>query len=53
MNGSFYVARRPSDASGLSVAEILLTVQGLLPVCGMLGFFQNEVMQPPACSDGK
>lgn len=38
VNGSFYVARRPSDASGLSVIAILLTVQGVLPVCGMLRF---------------
>lgn len=33
------MARCPSDASGLSVIEILLTVQGVLPVCGMLSFF--------------
>lgn len=32
------MARRPSDASGLSVIEILLAVQGVLPVCGMLRF---------------
>lgn len=43
MNGSFHAARRPSDASGLSVIEILLTVQGVGPVCGMLSFFQNRL----------
>lgn len=35
-SGSFYVAHRPSDACGRSVIEILLTVQGVVPVCGML-----------------
>lgn len=43
MNGSFHAARRPSDVSGLSVIEILLTVQGVGPVCGMLSFFQNRL----------
>lgn len=36
VNGSFCVAHRLSDASGLSVIEILLAVQGVVPVCGML-----------------
>lgn len=53
VNGRFYVARHRSDASGLSVIEILLTVQRVVPVCGMLSFFQNEIMQPAACSDGE
>lgn len=47
------MARHSSDASGLSVVEILLTVQRVVPVCGMLSFFQNEIMQPAACSDGE
>lgn len=54
VNRSFCVAHQLSDASGLSVIEILLTVQGALPVYGVLSFFfQNEIMQPAACSDGE
>lgn len=37
------MAHRPSDASGLYVIEILLTVHGDVPVCGMLSFFQNRL----------
>lgn len=43
----------PSDASGLSLIEMLLTVQGVVPVCGMFSFFQKEIVQPAACSGGE
>lgn len=54
MNGSFHAARRPSDASRLSVIEILLTVQGVGLVCGMLSFFQNRLLSqlPAVRADG-
>lgn len=53
VNGSFHAARCPSDASGLSVIEILLTVQGVVPVCGYVKFFPEQIMEPAACSEGE
>lgn len=42
VNGRCYAAYCPSDASGLTVIEILLAVNEAVSVCGMINFSRTD-----------